>query len=161
MTLAVTPAGGGTQTIKTLDDVVAAAGSPSSNVQTVQGVSGGTPIPVNNSASIFWNGATGAGSALTASATFTGSSRDSGAASGAAQYYAYFNAFFSTDQAGTARIDGSNDNSTWYTVATSALAANTPLILSVPVLTRYHRAVVVNGSTNQTFLWVNSSYTGA
>lgn len=118
-------------------------------------------IATGANASVFYNGATGSGSALAGSATFTGATRDSGIAAGAQHGISYFNSFFLADQAGTARIDCSNDGSTWYTCATAAMTAGTPLILSVPVMTRYHRAVVVNGSSAETYLWVNSSYTGA
>jgi hypothetical protein len=121
----------------------------------------GVATAANQVNSIFYNGATGSGSALTGSATFTGVARDVGVASGSLHQFAYFNTFFLTDQAGTARIDCSNDNITWYTCATQPLVAASPMILTVPVMTRYHRAVVVNGATAETFLWVNSSYTEA
>lgn len=124
----------------------------------------GTTVPVQatfEQSTIFWNGATGSGSALAGSATFTGASRDVGVAAATLTNQAYFNAFFYADQAGTAYVDCSNDNSTWYVCATNALTASTPLILTVPVMTRYHRARLVNGSSAETYLWVNTSYTGA
>jgi hypothetical protein len=118
-------------------------------------------VATNTLTGVFYNGATGTGSLLGASATYTGAARDVGVATSTGHPYAYFNAYYLTDQVGTARIDCSNDNTTWYTCATSALVAATPLIMTVPVMTRYHRAVVVNGATAETYLWVNSSYTGA
>jgi hypothetical protein len=48
MTLAVTPGSG--QTIKVLDDIVGTAGTPNGNVLSVQGVSGGTALPVSAAA---------------------------------------------------------------------------------------------------------------
>lgn len=118
-------------------------------------------IAIATAPSVFANGATGAASALAGSGTYTGASRDSGIAAGTQHGISYFNAFFLADQAGTARIDCSNDGITWYACATSSLTAATPLILSMPIMTRYHRAVVINGSTAETYLWVNTSYTGA
>ena len=98
---------------------------------------------------------------LTASTTFTGTTRDVGIAAGTATPSTYFNAFFFADQAGTASVECSNDNTTWRTIATSSLAINTPLLLSVPVMTRYHRVKLVNGATLQTAVMVNSSYSGS
>jgi hypothetical protein len=143
-------------TISDLQGAVDPSGNQQPNKQDASG-----NLQVANRASIFWNGATGAGSALTGSATFTGASRDSGYAAATYHQFGYFNAFYLTDQAGTARIDCSNDNSVWYTCATSAIVAATPLILQVPVMTRYERAVVVNGSSAETYLYVNTSFTGA
>jgi hypothetical protein len=147
------------QTAATIGDLVAAV-DPSGNQDSLR-TDANHDVFVANKASIFWNGATGAGSALTGSATFTGASRDSGYAAATYHQFGYFNAFYLTDQAGTARIDCSNDNSVWYTCATSAIVAATPLILQVPVMTRYERAVVVNGTSAETYLYVNTSFTGA
>jgi hypothetical protein len=153
----------GTPTVTVGNVSIPVTGTFWQSVQPIS-ISGVTPdananVPVANRGSIFWNGATGSGSALTGSATFTGTTRDSGYASGTYHQFSYFNAFFLTDQSGTALIECSNDSTTYYTCATAALTAATPLILQVPVLTRYHRAKVVNGSTAETYLWVNSGYT--
>lgn len=108
---------------------------------------------------IFYNEST---TAQAASATVTGTSRDVGTAAAAAQQYTAFNAFAFADQAGTMRIEVSNDNTTWRrATADTAVAANTAVILSVPVMTRYHRVVYVNGATLQTAFMLNSSYTAA
>lgn len=132
------------------------AGSPSTDVLTVQGSATGTPLPTQEARrAVFQNDTT---TALTGSATFTGTARDVGVAAGTVTPYAYFSAFFLADQTGTASIEASNDNSTWYTAATASIIASTPLILQVPVMTRYHRAKVVNGSTAQTLLKVNDNY---
>lgn len=122
-------------------------------------VSAAAPLPVYSPAFPFFNGATGAGSALAGSATYTGAARDAGVSP---TPFAYFNCFFLADQAGTANAQGSNDNATWFdeTVSTQAVSANTPLILSVPVMTRYHRCKLVNGSSAEGSLYVNSSFTG-
>ena len=46
MTLLVKDASGATQTIKTNDDMAGASGTPNSNVLSVQGITGGTAVPV-------------------------------------------------------------------------------------------------------------------
>lgn len=123
-------------------------------------------IATNSAPGIYWNGATGAASALTGSAgatpTFTGAMRDSGVAAATFHPFAYFNAFFLTDQAATVYVDCSNDGATWYTCASNNLSAAVPIILQVPVMTRYHRARITTASTTaETYLWVNTSYSGA
>lgn len=127
----------------------------------VNGGTGGGATAANQTPAIFWNEATGAGSALTGSATFTGTARDVGVAAGSGHGRSYFVATFAADQGGTANIQCSNDNSTWRTIATNALTAGSPLVLSVPITTRYYRAQVVNGSSAETYLWVDDSFTGA
>ena len=120
---------------------------------------GGNPIgTVLVPETTFWNEST---TALAASTTFTGTARDAGVAAGTPTANTYFNVFYFADQAGTASIECSNDNTTWRIAATVALAINTPAILSVPVMTRYHRAKLVNGAATQTALMINSSYTGS
>jgi hypothetical protein len=114
--------------------------------------------PVLNNGNVFYTGTT---TPLTATSTYTGTTRDTGVATGVQFGYAYFNAFFFADQIGTAFIEGSNDNSTWYTVATSALSISTPLQLTTPVIFRYHRTKFVNGATNQGTFVVNASYTAS
>ena len=93
--------------------------------------------------------------------TFTGTARDVGIAAGTATPSTYFNAFFFADQTGTANVQCSNDGTTWRTIATAAIAVSTPLLLTVPVMTRYHRVQLVNGATLQTAVMVNSSYSGS
>lgn len=96
------------------------------------------------------------------SATLTGIARDVGVAAAAAHRYSAFNAQAFADQAGTLRIEVSNDNATWRPItADVAVAANTPVILSVPIMTRYHRAVFVNGAVAQTVFMLNTSFTAA
>ena len=79
---------------------------------------------------------------------------------GSTQPWGYFTGFFRADQAGTASLEASNDNSTFVTCATAALAASTPLFLQCPIVTRYFRVKLVNGSTNQGSLIVNSAFSG-
>lgn len=121
-----------------------------------------TSLNVQNTpqSNIFYNETT---TVLAASATFTGTARDTGVAAAAAHRYSAFNAFALADAAGTMRIECSNDNTTWRRMtADVAVAANTPVILSVPVTTRYHRVVYVNGAGAQTSVFmVNTSYTAA
>lgn len=101
--------------------------------------------------------------ALAAGATYTGSTRDMGGASNSRTAgLAKFNAFVFSDQAGTMRIDVSRDGTTWRRATVdTAVAANTPTFLSVPVTARYHRVVHVNGATAQTVFLCQSSYTPA
>lgn len=97
-----------------------------------------------------------------ASATVTGTSRDVGVTVTTMHRYSKFNAFAFADQAGTMRIEMSNDNATWRrATADTAVAANTPVFLSVPVMTRYHRVVYVNGAAAQTAFMLNTSYTAS
>lgn len=125
-----------------------------------------TPVAVTNSLSvtatpagaIYYNETT---TLLAASATFTGTSRDTAIAAGSSHRYQDFCAFaHCSSVAGTMRIEASNDNTTWYPVtADTAVAANTPVMLTVPVLTRYHRVVFINGAAAQTGGFrVNSGY---
>lgn len=96
------------------------------------------------------------------SATVTGTSRDVGVAAGTVHRYSKFNAMAFADQAGTLRIECSNDNTTWRRItADTAVAANTSVILTVPVMTRYYRVVYINGATAQTAFMLNSSYTAS
>ena len=114
---------------------------------------------VFNADNIFWNESV---TALAISATVTGVSRDTGVAQATAHRYAAFNTFAFADQAGTMRIEVSADNVTWRRASADvAVAANTPVFLSVPVAARYHRVVFVNGATLQTAFMLNSSYTVA
>lgn len=106
----------------------------------------------------FFNDTT---TAIAASTTYSGTARDVGVAAGTATPSTYFNAFFFADQIGTANVQCSNDGAAWRTIATAAIAVSTPLLLSVPVMTRYHRVQLVNGATLQTAVMVNSSYSGS
>lgn len=100
--------------------------------------------------------------AQAASATLVGTARDVAVAAGTMHRYSAFNASAFADQAGTLRIEVSNDNTTWRRItADAAVAANVPVILSVPVMTRYHRAVFVNGATASTAFMLNTSFTAA
>jgi hypothetical protein len=108
---------------------------------------------------IYFNDST---TAQTASATLTGTSRDVGIAAGSVHRYSAFNASAFADQAGTLRIECSNDNTTWRrATADTAVAANAVVYLSVPVMTRYYRAVYVNGATLQTAFMLNTSFTAS
>lgn len=136
---------------------VAVVSAPTTTVTGTVAVSG-TPLMVSQD-NLFYNESV---TAQAASATLTGTSRDVGVAAAAAHRYAAFNAYSFSDQAGVLRIECSNDNVTWRRMtADVAAAANTPVILSVPVMTRYHRAVYVNGATAQTAFILNTSLTAA
>lgn len=118
-----------------------------------------TPWLTASADNVFFNESV---TAQAISATVTGIARDVGVAAAAGHRYSAFNAQAFADQAGTMRIEVSNDNTTWRPItATVAVAANTPVILSVPIMTRYHRAVFVNGAVAQTVFMLNTSFTAA
>lgn len=100
---------------------------------------------------------------LAAGGTYTGSSRDMGSTAGNRTVgITKFNALALADQAGTIRIEFSRDGTTWRRgTADTAVAANTPTLISLPILARYHRVVYVNGATAQTSFICQSSYTPA
>lgn len=120
-------------------------------------VTGGVST-TSNLDNVFYNETT---TAQAANAVLTGTARDTGIASAALTLrYAKFNAFAFADQAGTMQIQVSNDNTTWRAAtAAIAVAINTPIILTVPVMTRYYRAVYTNGAILQTAFMLNTSYT--
>lgn len=100
--------------------------------------------------------------AQASSATLTGTSRDVGVAAAGAHRYTYFKAFAFADEPGTMRLECSVDNTTWRRMtADTAVAANTPVFLTAPVLTRYHRVVYVNGATANTAFMLNSGYSAS
>lgn len=114
---------------------------------------------VFNADNVYWNESV---TAQAASATVTGLSRSTGIVAGSNHRYAAFNAFAFADQAGTVRIEISTDGTTWRRASADvAVAANTPVHLSVPVTAQFYRAVYVNGATLQTQFMLNTSYTVA
>ncbi|RWM90021.1 MAG: hypothetical protein EOR84_22695 [Mesorhizobium sp.] len=130
-------------------------------VQTVAGslvtLSGTNPVNATSQDNVFYNESV---AAQAAAATLTGTTRDTAVAAGTVQRYGAFNAFAFADQPGTMRIEVSNDNATWRRATVdTAVAANTPVLLKIPVMTRYHRVVYVNGATLQTAFMLNTAYT--
>jgi|GEM_PF-1287825 len=114
---------------------------------------------VFNADNMFFNDST---TPQAGSATLTGTARDVGVAAAAAHRYAAFNVMAFADQAGTVRIECSNDNTTWRRAsADAAVGVSAVVTLSVPVMTRYYRAVYVNGATIQTAFMLNTSFTAA
>lgn len=107
---------------------------------------------------ITWNGSN---TPLAGAGVYTGASRDGGATDGGVSSFSYFNGGFFADQAGTASIEGSWDGTTWRTVATAAIVANTFLNLRTAITFKFYRTKVVNGATIQTVFQANSSYTVA
>lgn len=95
---------------------------------------------------------------LTASSTFTGTSRTSAA------NYSRFCATAFADQTGTLNIEQSLDSgSTWQVVATAAVAVSTPTQLTVNVTglvgsTNLFRVRYVNGGTNQGLFRLSSAF---
>ena len=99
---------------------------------------------------------------LSASETYTGPSRDLGATPGQVTMFGAFNAFAFSDQACTIRVEISPDNATWRRASADvAIAAGASQYLSVPVVARFHRMVVVNGATPSGVFFSGSSYTAS
>lgn len=99
---------------------------------------------------------------LAANANFTGTAKDVGVATAANHRYSAFNAIAFADQAGVLRIEISNDSAIWRRATSDiAVAANTPVIASIPVVTRHHRVVFVNGAAAQGAFMINSSFTAS
>lgn len=96
---------------------------------------------------------------LSGGATFTGAARAAFTAGECG--HSKFNAFFLADQAGVASIETQDAGSNWVVTASQALVAGAPLTLSVPVMTRMHRAKLVNGGAGQGAFACNTSFTGA
>lgn len=83
---------------------------------------------------------------LIGGATYTGTSRDAGSTNS----YMRFVARAYSDQEGTLKIQDSTDNTLWRDVASIPMVANVCTDLSVEVLARYYRLVVINGTTATT-----------
>lgn len=114
---------------------------------TTSAPSGGLPI-TDTSTLGFAEGT----SILAANAVYTGTSRDLGTTlSSGGVRYSDFTAFVLSETAGTLRLENSTDNTNWRRASVdTAVAANTPVYLTVPVVTRYSRMVFTNGATAQT-----------
>lgn len=104
---------------------------------------------------------------LAGGGTFTGTTRDMGAAyagngSGALSFGQCLAAMF-TDQPGTLIIEMSNNATTWRTMREVAYAANAPMtIITVPLVMRYWRVRAINGATAQgAFHVISGIRTGA
>jgi hypothetical protein len=139
--------------------VILGAGSASVGTFQPGNTANTTPWLVISRSNIYFNDST---TPLGIAATLTGTARDTGIAAGTAQPFSRFNAFVLTDQAGTLRIEASNDNVTFRRASTdTSVVANVPLELTIRVSTRYHRLVLINGGVAQTILMANTSYTNA
>lgn len=118
---------------------------------------------VQDISNVFFNEST---ANLTASATFTGATRDVGCFSGTPCPSNNFIGFVFADQATTMRIEMSNDGTTWRrATADQAVAANTPAFLSVracghPVLSR-GGCQWRNPDRRRTATMINSAFTDA
>lgn len=98
--------------------------------------------------------------ALGASATFTGSWRDSGATAGSvASPWNAVVARFTPDQAGTAYIEFSKNGSAVSSSVSAAVAAATTLTLKADLTTKYWRVKLVNGGVPQSTLQISSAMT--
>lgn len=89
---------------------------------------------------------------LAISATYTGTARDAGAS----PLFQRFTARAYSDQAGTLKIQDSTDNVTWRDVASTPIVGGVCSNLSIDVLARYNRVVVVNGAVATTAFRVTS-----
>lgn len=127
------------------------------NLQTTATISGSPTVVAQDN--LYFNESV---TAQAAAATFTGTSRDVGVAVNTYHRFSAFNVSAFADQAGTVRIECSNDNATWRRAsADTAVAANAVVYLSVPIMTRYYRVVYINGATLQTAFMLNSSFTAS
>ena len=89
---------------------------------------------------------------LAISATYTGTARDAGAS----PLFQRFTARAYSDQAGTLKIQDSTDNVTWRDVASTPIVGGVCSNLSIDILARYNRVVVVNGAVATTAFRVTS-----
>jgi hypothetical protein len=139
----------GTQSWRFVQGTYATEPIPAAQASTTQAVSG--TVAVTIAPLIYTDTATNLG----ISATFTGTSRDGGSTAA----YRKFCAIAFADQAGTFRIEMSTDNTNWRRATPdTAVVANTPVQLEVPVTARYHRVVYTNGAVAQTQFMINSAY---
>lgn len=89
---------------------------------------------------------------LAISATYTGTARDAGTS----PLFQRFTARAYSDQTGTLKIQDSTDNVTWRDVASTPIVGGVCSNLSVDILARYNRVVVVNGAVATTAFRVTS-----
>lgn len=124
----------------------AITGALPTGFNTIGGISLASAAPIVNTETT---------TALAASATFTGPTRDAGATNIMRRFVA--TAF--ADQAGTFRLEMSTDNTTWRrATADTTVAANAVVTLDVTIVTRYCRCVFVNGATAQGAMLVASAF---
>lgn len=104
----------------------------------------------------FWTEST---ALLSGAGVFSGTARNNGgsASTFGTRYKSFVGEFFS-DQAGTAFVEKSVDGTTFRTVATAALLANTSLALTALVQAQYYRVRLVNGAVTQTVALITSAY---
>jgi len=88
--------------------------------------------------------------ALGASASYTGSTRD-------AQYFTQFRVKAYADQAGTLYVQQSRDGSTWRTTHSQAVGAGETQQIVAELVDRYCRVHYVNGGTAQGAFELTSS----
>lgn len=119
-------------------------------------------LPIQNPANndnVWWQET---GTAQAGGVTVTGTARDAGTTAGVAHRYSFFVAFAIADVAGTMRIEGSVDGSTWARATVdTAVAANTPVFLKVSTVFRYFRVVYINGASAQTMFRLNTALTAS
>lgn len=125
---------------------------PGAQASATQPVSGTVTTTIGTAGLVVY---TDSSTNLGIGATFTGTSRDSGATPA----YNRFIVNAVADQAGTVRVEKSTDNAAWRrATADIAVEANVPRELDVRVTARYHRVVYVNGGVAQTQFLLTSAY---
>lgn len=103
------------------------------------------PLGVSPSVSTMWTEST---TAQAAAASVAGTGRDAGSST---TQYMSFVAHAASDQTGTLYIQGSDDNTTFYTLTSATLTAASSITLEQTVVGwRYWRAYFTNGATLQT-----------
>ncbi len=98
---------------------------------------------------------------LAASGVIAGAAR-SPLRSGGGIAAGHFNALVFADQASAASgfvIQASNDSVNWFIVTSASVVSNAASSLSVPLIANYYRAQLTNGTTAQTSLSLNTSFT--
>jgi hypothetical protein len=94
--------------------------------------------------------------ALAANGTYQGGTRDAGVTPSP---WSSFNCVFRSDVAGTGFIQISPDGTTWTTIVQQNIVAQTGLVLSQRVISRYSRCFEQNSTSAQTSNFVASSFT--
>ena len=91
---------------------------------------------------------------LSASATYTGTSRDAGSINTSSHFVA--RSF--SDQTGILILQDSTDGTTWREVKRVSATANTMVELEMDIVSRYNRVVFTNGNVATTVLRITSVY---
>jgi len=116
------------------------AGTPSGGVITVQGVNGGTPLPISSISNV--DAGNSSTTPLAGNGTFSGTGID-------VSNYGVISVFVFADQAGTLNIEFSTNNTNWDDINSYAVSASTALSVQFGPQARFFRVVYQNGSSAQ------------